>query len=107
MQVIQIQALVDRSVIKRSLFNTEAQFERHKRIGPAHKYVVKFPAGLPSNSQNVFESFSREKCDTRALSFEQGIGCDGRAVNDFSRFQSVQSLENRGFRLTRCGEFLE
>ena len=72
---------------------TDAPVGRHQRGGFCYVQVVNGAPRLPPDLQYVLESCCRYEGRSRALSFEQSVGCHRRPVYDVYRLPREYMLQ--------------
>ena len=71
--------------------DAEAAVPGDQRLRPRHADVERLRLGAVHELENVAESLGREQARDRAVALDDGVGADGRAVND------AAALGNQGF----------
>ena len=103
-QSLPLKRLQPRSVVKRSLLDSDAPAAGNQRRDPGRGQTVQMGPVLAADLQNVLETFGRHQQDLGALALQQCIGADGKAMLNQSGGvpeNSGQPLQDRLFRRRR------
>ncbi|MBS1271150.1 MAG: hypothetical protein MAGBODY4_00279 [Candidatus Marinimicrobia bacterium] len=65
-----------------SFGNANALFPIHQRRRPVDIEIVNIVSILPSDFDDILETFSRQQPDVSTIPFQNGIRGDGRSMND-------------------------
>ena len=73
----------DFAVARGAFFDAEAKIGGDEWFDPVEEEVVEFGAGLAADLDGILESGGGDQCGARAFAFEQRVGADSSAVENY------------------------